>query len=198
MLKFKLTIISAALLMQCVVLPVGAEYSPEQDYMSLMLAAAVSGDITAGEQAQQSRDEKLSELGLEYESVNFGDMYLLAKLIQAEAGSVWLPDDWKMAVGEVALNRVASPEFPDTLEEVIHQPGQYYGEENRYFAALLPSYESAEAAARLLSGERVLNEPSVVFQANFVLGSGIFLELEDKQLGSTYLCYSSHPELYKG
>ena len=42
----------------------------------------------------------------------------------------------------------------------------------------------------------VLNEPSVVFQANFPLGGGVFLHLIDSQLGSTYLCYSAHPELY--
>jgi len=49
---------------------------------------------------------------------------------------------------------------------------------------------------RLLSGERVLDEPSVVFQSNGRLGSGVHKKLVDDQLGVTYLCYSSHPELY--
>jgi hypothetical protein len=175
-----------------------AEYAPELDYMELMLDAAAAGDVSAGIEAQRSRDEKLVGLGLEFEQVDFDELYLLARLIHAEAGSAWLPEKWRMAVGEVALNRVASPEFPDTLAEVIEQPGQYYGRGNRYFEKLVPSRECAEAAARLLSGERVLCEPSVVFQANFILGSGVFLELEDSALGSTYLCYSSHPELYEG
>ena len=38
--------------------------------------------------------------------------------------------------------------------------------------------------------------PAVVFQANFPQGSGTYLHLRDKILGSTYLCLSSHPKLY--
>ena len=198
MLRRTISFIAALTLASALCVGAAAEYAPELDYMELMLDAAASGDVSTGLDAQRCRDEKLAELGLEFEQVDFGELYLLARLIHAEAGSAWLPEEWRMAVGEVALNRVASPEFPDTLAEVIEQPGQYYGKGNRYFEKLIPSRECAEAAARLLSGERVLGEPSVVFQANFVLGSGVFLELEDSALGSTYLCYSSHPELYEG
>ena len=175
-----------------------ADYSPEVDYMERMLDAAVRGDTESGQSAQLCRDEKIDADGLDYPHVQFDELLLLSKIIEAEAGSEWLSDEWKMAVGEVVLNRIASPEFPDTMAEVVCQPGQYYGKNSRYFNSLLPSRRSAEAAARLLSGERVLGEPSVVFQANFVLGGGVFLRLDDKQLGSTYLCYSSHRELYNG
>ena len=82
------------------------------------------------------------------------------------------------------------------MREVIEQPGQYYGPSSTFFRNLRPSEEAARLAQRLLEGERVLNEPSVVFQANFPLGGGVFLHLIDSQLGSTYLCYSAHPELY--
>lgn len=179
-------------------LAAAANYEPETDYMLQMIEAAVSGDMDAGLTAQISRDAKIEAEALSYDSVSFEELLLLAKIIQAEAGSEWLSDEWKMAVGEVALNRVASPEFPDTLAEVIYQPGQYYGKNSSYFNALLPSYRCAQAAAWLLGGERVLDEPSVVFQANFPLGSGVYLKLVDSQLGNTYLCYSSHPELYEG
>ena len=166
------------------------------DYMELMIAAAVQGDAEAGEQARLDRDAKIAQAGLSEAPVDFGELFLLAKLIEAEAGSSWLPAEWKMAVGEVALNRVASPEFPDTLEEVIYQPGQYYSRGSAYFSALLPSEPCVRAAARLLSGERVLKDASVVFQANFPQGGGVFMELSDSSLGTTYLCVSSHPELY--
>lgn len=166
------------------------------DYMELMIAAAVQGDAEAGEQARLDRDAKIAQAGLSEAPVDFGELFLLAKLIEAEAGSSWLPAEWKMAVGEVALNRVASPEFPDTLEEVIYQPGQYYSRGSAYFSALLPSEPCVRAAARLLSGERVLKDASVVFQANFPQGGGVFMELSDSSLGTTYLCISSHPELY--
>ena len=135
-------------------------------------------------------------MGLAYPQIDFEELWLLSKIIYAEAGSVWLPMDWKMAVGEVVLNRMASPEFPDTMREVLEQPGQYYGRNNPYFNCLKPLPESVEAARRLLEGERVLSAPGVVFQSNYRLGSAVFLELKDTLLGSTYLCVSSHPELY--
>ena len=104
--------------------------------------------------------------------------------------------DWKMCVGEVVLNRMASPEFPDTMQEVLDQPGQYYGKGNPYFESILPTRECVIAAKRLLEGDRVLCDPSVVFQSNYILGSGIHTALFDPQLGYSYFCFSSHPELY--
>ena len=172
------------------------EYQPETDYMAKMIEAAVAGDAAAGRAAQTSRDEKIAALGLAYPSVNYDELSLLARLIWAEAGSDWLDMNWKMSVGEVALNRVSSPEFPDTLHEVLSQPGQYYGPTEWYLDYLRPSRACAEAASRLLSGERVLNRPSVVFQSNAVLGSGVYVVLWDSLLGGTYLCDSYHMELY--
>ncbi len=51
------------------------------------------------------------------------DLYLLAKLIQAEADGE--PYAGQVAVGAVVLNRVKSPQFPDSIREVIYQPGQF-------------------------------------------------------------------------
>ena len=175
-----------------------AEYSPKTDYRAEMLSAVCAGEYAAGSEAAQRRAEKIAQMGLDYPQVEFEELWLLSKIIYAEAGSVWLPMDWKMAVGEVVLNRMASPEFPDTMREVLEQPGQYYGRNNPYFNHLKPLPESVEAARRLLEGERVLSAPGVVFQSNFRQGSGVFLELQDKYLGSTYLCWSSRRELYEG
>ena len=48
------------------------------------------------------------------------DLYLLAKCIHAEArGEIYVG---KVAVGAVILNRVASPDFPNTIYGVIYQP----------------------------------------------------------------------------
>lgn len=185
---------SAAELVQAEIEAAGA--CPDEDYMSLMITACVSGDAEAGAEAQRLRDEKISEQGLDYISVDFEELRLLSKIIYAEAGSSWLSDEWKMSVGEVVLNRVSSPEFPDTVAEVIYQPGQYYGSGSRYFAKLLPDERCAKLALRLLEGERVLCDASVVFQANFKQGSGVHTALWDKYLGWTYFCYSSRTELY--
>jgi hypothetical protein len=172
-----------------------AEYDPELDYSELMIQAAIAGDQAAGNAAQLSRDEKIAALELAEVSYSFEDLMLLSKIIYAEAGSEWLSDDWKLCVGEVVLNRVASPEFSDTIKAVLEQPGQYYGTNSRYFNSLLPSERCVRCAVRLLNGERLL-EPSVVFQANFTQGGGAHTAVYDQYLGWTYFCYSSNLALY--
>jgi len=173
------------------------DFDPEVDYMARMLDAVASGDEAAGGAAELSRNEKIAALEMEHIPIAFQDLNLLAKIMYAEAGSVWLDDDWRLCVGEVVLNRVASPEFPNTIQEVLDQPGQYYGPNNPYFLSLLPGRNCAVLAQRLLEGYRSM-EPSVVFQANFQQGSGVYLARCDSQLGWTYFCYSLRPELYPG
>ena len=51
------------------------------------------------------------------------DVRLLAALIYCEAGNQ--PYDGKVAVGAVVMNRIASTRFPNTLEGVIYQTGQF-------------------------------------------------------------------------
>lgn len=182
--------------MTALALPARGEFEEERDYMAEMLRCVMAGETGNGMAAAQSRREKIESLGLGYIHVDYGELEMLSKLIEIEAGSLWLPMEWKMAVGEVVLNRMASPEFPDSMREVIEQPGQYYGRGSALFASTLPSEASALAAKRLLEGERVLCAPGVVFQANFPLGSGVHLTLHDSRLGYTYLCYSENPELY--
>lgn len=49
-----------------------------------------------------------------------GDLYLLARLISAEARGE--PYEGQVAVGAVVLNRVAHESFPNTIADVIYQP----------------------------------------------------------------------------
>lgn len=173
-----------------------AGYDPEIDYMEEMIQAAAENNWAVGLAAEQCRNEQIYEMGLDEQPIGFEDLCLLAKIMYAEAGSVWLSDEWKMAVGEVVLNRVESVEFPDTIREVLWQKGQYY-DGNSYFRQLKPSERCVRLALRVLEGERVMNDKSVVFQANFKQGSGVCLALYDSTLGWTYMCYSSRPELYE-
>lgn len=94
--------------------PCRADFDPGTDYGELMIEAAASGDGEAGLEAEAARNEKIDFFGLDEEKISYEDLALLAKVIHTEAGSAWLSMEWKMAVGEVLLNRVASPEFPDT------------------------------------------------------------------------------------
>lgn len=167
----------------------GTEYDSNTDYMALMEAAAVTGDSEAGQAAEAARNAKISDMGITITEIAWEDLYLLSKIIYAEAGSDWLSDEWKMSVGEVVLNRVAHPSFPGTVGEVVYQPIQYYGSQSRYFENLRPNERCVGLAKRLLEGERVLNDPAVVYQANFRQGRGVHTAMHDKYLGWTYFCW---------
>lgn len=193
--KKLISLLLAISLMTGISVTASAAYDTATDYMETMIQAVMTGDTASGESAEQARNEKIKALGLDHEEIAFEDLLLLSRVIYREAGSNWLPEEWKMSVGEVVLNRVASSEFPNTVKEVVMQPGQYGGLTSE-FKYIKPSRECVEIALRLLSGERILNEPSVVFQSNDRLGSGVHQKLVDEQLGVTYLCYSSRPELY--
>ena len=191
----KILTLTAALLLALSLTPeASADFDGQTDYITVMISAAASGDVAAGRRAQKCRDEKIDALSLPYDKINFDDMLLLARVIYSEAGSDWLSDEWKMAVGEVVLNRVASPEFPNSIYEVVAQPRQYG---NLAYSSLRPSARCVDIAVGLLAGSRVLNEPSVVFQANVVQGSGVYRVCYDRLRGPTYLCYSSYRWLYK-
>ncbi len=121
-----------------------------------------------------------------YEQMYDSDIFWLARIIQAEGGAHWSDEDY-MKLGEVALNRVASPDFPNTVKEVALQDGQYEPFFNYEFWIPDPVY--IWYAARLMNGERVLNDPDVVWQALFVQGDEVVDVIYDQDLNNiTYLC----------
>lgn len=129
------------------------------------------------------------------------DVTLLAKIMQAEAGHEW-PDAMIMCIGEVVLNRVASPEFPDTIRGVLYQTDggyiQYAPVHYEIWDSIEPEERYIELALRLLGGERVLYNPQIVYQALFEQGSDTVLTYKDLTLGSTtYFCRTYYPELYE-
>ena len=162
-------------------------------YLLEMCESAAAGNITAGHAAEQARNAALAAGG-EGTAVSFDDLLLLARVIDAMAGSDWLTDDFRMCVGEVVLNRVASKEFPDTLYDVVYQRGQYTVVNTARFSTLVPRRECVECALRLLLGERHM-VPAVVYQADYLQGE-LFTMFPDRQLGSTYFCLSTRLDLY--
>ena len=163
-------------------------------YLDEMGKAAVAGDTQAGRQAEQYRNEIIDQNGSGEVKISFDDLYLLAKLICAEAGSDWLSDDFRLCVGEVVLNRVDSPEFPDNISDVVYQKGQYASAGTAAFASLVPSQACVDVALRLMQGERQM-APSVVFQSDHEQGE-IFSMYTDRRLGTTFFCVSPNQELY--
>ena len=73
----------------------------------------------------------------------------LSRIIYAESGNQ--PLDGKIAVGNVVLNRVASPRFPNSVYEVIFQRNQFTPAANGSINRT-PSAESVVAAKLCLDG----------------------------------------------
>ncbi len=108
---------------------------------------------------------------------------MLACLIYSEAGGDECSDECRINVGDVALNRVNDPRFPDTLEEVLTAPLQYglwyitgivwpERASNPLEAAAVE--RAYEIARRLLSGEHGdLYEAGYVWQAEFEQGQDV-------------------------
>ena len=173
-------------------------FDPDVNYMDIIIQSCLDGNAEAGREAAEARNKKIKALEMTVQPIDYDDLNELSKIITSEAGSDWLSMEWKMRIGEVVLNRVASPEYPNTIYDVIHQtnPIQYDRANGTWFKTLIPYKNCVIAAARLLNGERLINEPSVVYQAQSKQGSGVYLAMYDSYYGYTYLCYSSHPELY--
>ncbi len=73
-----------------------------------------------------------------------GDLYLLARLISAEARGE--PYSGQVAVGAVVLNRVDHPSFPNSISGVVYQPGAFSCLDDGQFNE--PVAESAWRAAQ--------------------------------------------------
>ncbi len=103
-------------------------------------------------------------------------------------GSDHHPDEQLRNVGSVVLNRVADERFPDTLREVIYQPGQYAPAINGTIETAQPTERCYIIAEELLESGSVL--PSkVIWQAEFPQGTEIVEIYTDAVLGTTtYYC----------
>ena len=71
------------------------------------------------------------------------DLYLLAAIVYAEAGSECY--DAQLAVANVVMNRVRSSYYPNTISAVIYQPYQFTACKTRNFARALSTGGSSQA-----------------------------------------------------
>lgn len=86
---------------------------------------------------------------------NQEDLNWLSRVIYSESGNQ--PLEGMIAVGNVVLNRVADPVWPDTIYDVVFQPGQFdvvtYGS-----IYMEPSDEAVAAAKIVLEGYNVIGD----------------------------------------
>ena len=78
------------------------------------------------------------------------DLFWLSRLIYAESGNQ--PLEGQMAVGNVVLNRVASPIYPNTIEGVLAQKNQFSTYQSGSLAKRTPNESSVIAAKLVLDG----------------------------------------------
>lgn len=121
------------------------------------------------------------------------ELEALAIVIYQEAGGDACSDETRQMVGEVVLNRVASPRYPDTIHEVATQKSQYG---RLYWTGLVwpkrasSPYETHAVnrayaiAENLLRGnvERLL-PLDTIYQAEFVQGTEVVCHQD-----GTYFC----------
>lgn len=114
-------------------------------------------------------------------AIDPNDLEMLACVIYQEAGGNASCDDCRRYVGDIVLNRVEHPEFPDTIEEVLTAPRQYgtlyitgikWPERAKYDVekeAVARAYRTAE---ELLSGNHSeLYGEGYIWQAKFIQGT---------------------------
>lgn len=192
-------------------------YDPEVDYMRAMKQALEDGSpyaMEVGTLYEQQRNLKIQELELPQEQTAYfsqygeaeeileamaqaeapkaaytqADLDLLSRLIYAEAGCAWIPDWVQRMVGSVVLNRVESQYYPDTIREVIYQPGQYAPTWDGSLQKT-PDARTIENARYLLEHGSICPE-NVVGQNSIVTGSGVYTSYYDQVLDTTiYFCY---------
>lgn len=191
-------------------------YDPKLDYMAEMRRALKDGGTYAlqiGAIYEQQRNLKIDRLKLDYPHTTYftdyttakeilkameedakpkyteEDLDLLARIINAEAGCSWIPDWVQQMVGSVVLNRVNSSLFPNTIRDVIYQPGQYgpvwNGSINK-----TPSQRVINNARYILENGSVCPS-NVTGQNGIITGSGLYTSYYDSILGTTiYFCYT--------
>lgn len=99
------------------------------------------------------------------------DLYWLVRVISAEAKGE--PLIGQIAVGAVVLNRVKSPLFPNTIKEVIFQPGQFsvVADGSIYEPPVPSAYTAARLALRgydPTNGSLYFYNPHVVSRSNWI------------------------------
>lgn len=107
-------------------------------------------------------------LAADVDAIDPADQTLLAKLVEAEAGSE--PYEGKLAVASVVMNRLHNGNYPDTVRGVIYAPGQFSPAGNGSLERETPSKGSVKAAKAALSGEN--NVPGALFFFNPQLEPG--------------------------
>ena len=118
---------------------------------------------------------------------------LLAQLMEHEAANQGF-NGW-VGIGEVVMNRLHSDKFPNTVREIIYQPGQFSKSEEIQY--IIPRDEVLQAATDILNGSlRYFNNVDVLYFKNPMITDGIRPEVKQDWNGLKYYGYINEHAYY--
>ncbi len=137
-------------------------------------------EIEAEEAARKAAEEKAKRTtNLGAIAASTDEVTLLAALIQAEGGGQ--PYEGKVGIGAVVMNRVRSAGYPNTIQAVIAQPGQFGPAASGRVAQIMASGPSAsciQAAQAAINGETTVGTATHFKRAGsangYVIGDHVF------------------------
>lgn len=119
-------------------------------------------------------------------SVNANELDLLARLVYSEARGE--PFVGKVAVAAVAMNRLQSPKFPDTLQGVIFQRYAFTAVSDGQFW-LMPNKEAYQAAWEAARGWDPSSGALYYFNPNTATSAWIWTRPQIKKIGNHIFTY---------
>lgn len=160
----------------------------EKDYISAEYVevtceygeAKTIAEIEAEETARKAEEEKAKRTkNLGAVAASGDEVTLLAALIQAESGNQ--PYEGQLAVGAVVMNRVRSGGYPNSIQGVISQPGQFGPAATGQVASIMasgPKSSCMQAAQAAINGETVIGSLTHFKRAGstdgIVIGAHVF------------------------
>ena len=83
--------------------------------------------------------------------LNMDEIELVSRIVQLECGHDIR--EGKYATIETIFNRVFDPRYPNTIEEVLSQKGQFSTWKNRNISKATPTEDTYECVAMVLNGQ---------------------------------------------
>lgn len=137
---------------RCLYVPSGVEQSGSDVLLPLDTAAALFGAASSWDPDSQTayvaEGNGVIESGDSFYDANY--LFWLSRVIYLEAGNQSL--ECMISVGNAVMNRVVSPDYPDTIEEVLAQKNQFTTWQSGALRNAVPTAKAVRAAKLVLEG----------------------------------------------
>lgn len=166
-------------------------YIDNQEIIGYNIITELKIEIEEEKISQISRSKEIEtevlEISIE-EEYSEHEKNLLIQLVHAEAGSSWLEDEHQQLVAAVVLNRVKNNYYPNSIEEVIYQKGQYSCINGPQWS-VEPEERTVENVLKVLNKE-VSFPDYIIYQSEFKQGNHIYKTFYSSfSKTTTYFCY---------